>query len=33
MFYDKYIVIQNLNIATKDVIIDARVFILLKHIN
>lgn len=33
MFYDKYIVSKDLNIGTKDVIIDAQVFILLKHIN
>lgn len=33
MLYDKYIVRKDLNIATKDIIIDAQVFILLKHIN
>lgn len=33
MLYDKYIVSKDLNIPTKDIIIDAQVFILLKHIN
>lgn len=33
MWYDKFLLVKILNIATKDVIMDAKVFVLSKHIN